>query len=711
MGEKQLMSKRFSAPAGLLLLCALLLGMLLSACSDTAADEPQETRRTEYRVRYYDGKTLLRELRVPEGETAAAFMPELEGRRFLSWQTQKGESVQPERLPVTKNVNYYTWTLPLFGTHEPYLFADGEGWIRAEAPLSANDFAAAVAALAPGGNSFGKLPSGAEPLDASALREVLLRFYTDEELSAFPAEGTLSRAAFARAMNALLSRGGEECVLPAKDVRAPADLSPGDEGYADVLEACLVHTADESGAPWTEIELSTGLTPGLVYADGLLRCVGADGRYIRNAVDNTLYYDENGLYSSGDRELDALVSELLRSLGKEFPKDAADRMAMLRHVYDYFIATYRFVGRNAHTDDPGWEARDGKLMLETGRGDCYNYAGAFTMLARALGYPAFGVIHSLDEPDNLHAWTDIVIDGKAYLFDPQLAQRFSNDRFALSYDEARPAYGYVRPLGFGQYSRDSYDELVWDTPTECGKIISLKLPDGGSALVYLPYGYDAAAQYDLLLCLNSGEGDFRALLGTDSQYAHRNRVLHRQVTTPSYLDYLIQRGDCAPLIVVSVSTADDKTGEKTPERALAALQKVAERYSTYAETADKESICAARAHFALAGTERADICLSAVVRELPGCFGSYLICSALDAEGKSRDALSGSREVDTLLMAYGTLDRKGRDIKALYQTLSEQENVAEAQLLAVKGSSANDWTVFDNALRELLMRFSPGQGQ
>lgn len=697
------MSKRFPVLAALVLLCAL----LLCACG-RAAEEPQETKPAEYRVRYYDGKKLLRELKVTEGECPADFTPALEGRRFLGWQDQKGESAQPAALPVTKNVNYRVFALPLFGTHAPYLFPDDEGWIRASSPLSADDFAAAVTALCPEGTTPGKLPNGAEPLAAEELRQVLERFYLPEELAAFPAEGTLSRADFARAMNALLGRGGDETLLAAPTARAPADLSAWEEGYADLMEACIPHETASDGARWEETALSTGLKPGLLYADGRHRVVGEDGRFVRSAENNTLFYDENGYYTSGDAELDALVTAQLQALGREFPKDAADRMAMLRHYYDYVIGHYRFVGRNSHTDDPGWEARDGKLMLESGRGDCYNYAGAFTMVARGLGYPAVGIIRSLDDPENLHAWTDIVLDGKAYVFDPQLAQKNSNSRFKLPYDFAWPTYGYVRPLGVGQYSEDDFDELVWAEPTEHGSVRSVRLYVGGSMLVYLPADYDGTTPCNVLLCLN-GEGDARALLGSGRDNAHRSAALHTALTGPDYLDYLIQRGDCANVIVAAVSTADDKDGEKTPRRVRAALETLAENYATYAEGSDSEALAAAREHFALAGTESARKHLWAAVRAMPEAFGSYLIASEPDEQGEGLGALTGSGEIDTLIVAYGTMDRKGRDIKAAYETLAKAENVGECLLLTGKGSGANDWTLYDNALRELLMRFAPGQ--
>ena len=115
--------------------------------------------------------------------------------------------------------------------------------------------------------------------------------------------------------------------------------------------------------------------------------------------------------------------------------------------YDYVHDSFSYLGRR-HVVQEGvdWSIEEAKLIFESGKGSCYHFAAAFRALARRLGYPAYTILRSLDgDPANVHAWTDIVIDGTPYVFDPQLHQRYGNERFMLSYEQARAYGGYVRP--------------------------------------------------------------------------------------------------------------------------------------------------------------------------------------------------------------------------------------------------------------------------
>ena len=426
-----------------MLLCLSAL-LLLCACgaAQTVDSQPQSGEAL-CRVLYYDGEKLLREETLTAGETPEAYVPELEGRRFIGWEAKNGEELDPAGRALTEDLSVYARSLPAFGTHEAYLFADERGFLQPEEALDAQALSLALQALACAQEPV-LPPEDGQTATLAQIREALQPFFTAQDLSVFDGEGTITRADFAVRMNALLARGGEETLRLKGEARAAVDLSRSDARYFDLLEASVPHEPDADGATWDAAAPGSGYEPGALFLGGELYCCGEDGYLLRDATADTLYFDETGRYSSGDEELDQLVRELLASLCEQFPADQADRMAMLRHVYDYMMSSYRFMGINTHKDDPGWELRDSKVLLESGRGDCFNFAGAFTVLARGLGFPAFGVLRSLDKPDNMHAWTDIVIDGKAYIFDPQLEMHFKNDRFMLSYaDGAR--YGYRRP--------------------------------------------------------------------------------------------------------------------------------------------------------------------------------------------------------------------------------------------------------------------------
>lgn len=184
-----------------------------------------------------------------------------------------------------------------------------------------------------------------------------------------------------------------------------------------------------------------------------------------------LTFEENGLYTTGDEELDGYVAEILVQLMEDSPEDAGDRMLMLRHVYDYAMSNFHYVGRGSHFDGDGWEYVDAKTMLETGKGDCYNYAAGFTVLARGLGFPANVILSSLDSPENLHAWTDIVIDDTPYIFDPQMEKNFKDNRYMLTYKEGEK-YGYLRPSDAPGEVYENSQDLVWTNSTERGELVA-----------------------------------------------------------------------------------------------------------------------------------------------------------------------------------------------------------------------------------------------
>ena len=120
-----------------------------------------------------------------------------------------------------------------------------------------------------------------------------------------------------------------------------------------------------------------------VRADGLLRRNGAFGEYL---------YDENGFYTTGNTELDAKL--------------------------DDFIAA-------CTTEDMTQEELEfADKILSTGKGDCYNFAAVFCLLARKLGYLATPIVGECGYSWNwypiAHGWVEIELDGETFLFDPQI---------------------------------------------------------------------------------------------------------------------------------------------------------------------------------------------------------------------------------------------------------------------------------------------------
>lgn len=174
--------------------------------------------------------------------------------------------------------------------------------------------------------------------------------------------------------------------------------------------------------------------PGFFWTDGTLFCRDEDGALLRDTEKDGLYFSESGAYTSGSETLDALVSETLSKLMDENPDHDAE--ALLRDVYDFMVSdSFSYLGRRADAAEGSpWEQEAAVIMLETGMGNCHHYAAAFWALARGLGYPA--ITHT-NPSGQRHSWTEIEIDSVRYVFDPQLAVHWKDERFMLTYDQCR----------------------------------------------------------------------------------------------------------------------------------------------------------------------------------------------------------------------------------------------------------------------------------
>lgn len=120
------------------------------------------------------------------------------------------------------------------------------------------------------------------------------------------------------------------------------------------------------------------------------------------------------------------------------------------------------------------------------------------------------------------------------------------------------------------------------------------------AYVYLPYGYDETQRYDVIYLMHgwsgTAENTFEAAGGRQK----------------NMIDWMIQQGDCRPVIVVSPTWDKDNRakswGESCEEIAVfhneyenELIPAVESRFSTYAETTDRAGIVESRDHRAFGG--------------------------------------------------------------------------------------------------------------
>lgn len=165
--------------------------------------------------------------------------------------------------------------------------------------------------------------------------------------------------------------------------------------------------------------------------------------------------------------------------------------------------------------------------------------------------------------------------------------------------------------GFQIQMTTSVPNAYFSAATERGQVVRIEYeskdytrPDRPAttkpAYVYLPYGYDETRQYDIIYLMHgwsgTAENTFEAAGGRQK----------------NMLDWMIQQGDCKPVIVVSPTWDKDNRakdwGESCEEIAVFhneyendLIPAVESRFSTYAETTDRAGIIASRDHRVFGG--------------------------------------------------------------------------------------------------------------
>lgn len=150
--------------------------------------------------------------------------------------------------------------------------------------------------------------------------------------------------------------------------------------------------------------------------------------------------------------------------------------------------------------------------------------------------------------------------------------------------------------------------------------------------VYLPYGYDPAEKYNLLVLLHGLGGDEDFWLVKEQEYGQWSGIM---LSTVNMLDQMIAAGQCEKLIIACPTFYADEKNMETydpqwdgrlfwQELRYDIMPALVERYSTYAADSSAEAVSAARDHFGYAGLSMGSIIAFQSV--LPHCldyFGWY----------------------------------------------------------------------------------------
>ena len=455
-------------------------------------------------LNYYDGTrkmitTLINEpveLDVP---------PEVEAHTFLGWENGRGELLPPSTITAGMTEEYTARYIISLDTvhHVPYLFADEYGFFHADEELTRGDaarmiwsvlsehpepdslyvdieedsvYAVPAAGLKMLGIADGNRYYPEESITRGELMQMLAAFFppaqekhsfldireNSDSYSAYctavergwidgqgrmlPAE-KISRIDTVRLMNRVLGRS-DAPETDGKRIGGMLEYGPGDAYYLPLAEAAVGHTCVFSGEQekWETSEPLEMLPEGLTLIGTRLYLIDEEGHIVRNTEKDGFRFGPDGVYTSGNHELDVLVNEVIDSLCTE----GMTREELLHELFEYTISSFSYLRRTYYKyGDTTYAPEAAYVMLSTGKGNCYCYAGTFCMFARALGYNAVVYSGSVGKDREPHGWCEIIIDEIPYICDAELMMRRRTsggaelDMYMKRYEELR-GWTYVR---------------------------------------------------------------------------------------------------------------------------------------------------------------------------------------------------------------------------------------------------------------------------
>ena len=277
------------------------------------------------------------------------------------------------------------------------------------------------------------------------------------------ADESISRIDAVRLMNRVLGRDASE-LPPEEFVGGILEYKPGDDYYLPLVEAAVDHKFERFGG---SEKLTSGTAfekhpEGMLFLGGRLRYVGEDGHFASDIETEGFTYEsrrdtvvvegfkfgDDGVYTCGDPELDELVYAVIDSLYHE----GMTREELLAELFEYTVSSFTYLRRNYYRyGDMTYAQKEAYLMLTTGKGNCYSYAGTFCMFARALGYNAVVFSGTVGKDFEPHGWCEIIQDDIPYICDAELVMKHRQN--GKNYDMFFKQYEELRGWTYNRYTR------------------------------------------------------------------------------------------------------------------------------------------------------------------------------------------------------------------------------------------------------------------
>lgn len=370
-----------------------------------------------------------------------------EGTYYL-WKTKKGNTVTfPAE--IRKDTIYYGTGYSLLESGKAFLLPDENGFIHPDQSVSGQDLVEILHHVLQKGKIRTAL---SDKIQAAGLKEtkeltvgqvltVMAEIAPEEELVAafmsYSIDSVMTKRQLAYVILSLQGRPEkvifDSYVGPngyAGDLPRDVDLSA--EDVDTLLLASMNFTESEDGWAPKKAFLHCAVEPGFHLIGTDLMYAKEDCSFLTKDRLGLLEFNDSGVYTSGDTELDQMISEVLQILIDQHPE--ADREELLWDAFVYTRDHIFYVNRALlYFGDQGWEIEKAKEGLTTATGNCYTYAAEFCMLGRALGYQ-MSVISGLVLSYQSHGWCVSEEDGERFIYDTELAMRVESG-YDLGYNE------------------------------------------------------------------------------------------------------------------------------------------------------------------------------------------------------------------------------------------------------------------------------------
>lgn len=295
-------------------------------------------------------------------------------------------------------------------------------------------------------------------------------------------------------------------------------------------------------------------------------------------------------------------------------------------------------------------------------------------------------------------------------------------------------YGSSRICRCGKelrFTSDYFDPALWEPCEQKGSVETLAYTtrdlNGEEHIkhleVYLPYGYDPAEQYNVLVLLHGANGDEHYWFKERGYVYPWGDSPWEKFTT--VFDNMIRLKICRPLIIVSPTyylseemreggtRFEDDVQQMRFEVLSDMLPAVVSRYSTYAAGPDYASLCNARDHFGFLGASYGGrLCCNAILTYDLDVFSWAGAVSGLAADVPEMNGIWNTLGFDALPVhflytAAGEQDPAREDTVESYAALlAGSAKISEANSCYVEvAEAAHEERVWDNAVYDCLQLF------